>query len=128
MAAFVEPFLQEGVRFIGACCGSTPAHIEAIGKQIKTISLPPKKEEQLTRLTSRSKLVTLGSTTLPRLIGERINPTARKSIAQALQENKWSIILDEAFSKMNKVQIFDLNVGLPVAEAELLVQGSDSYK
>lgn len=125
MAAFVEPFLQEGVRFIGACCGSTPAHIEAIGKQIKTISLPPKKEEQLTYLTSRSKLVTLGSTTLPRLIGERINPTARKSIAQALRKNKWSIILDEAFQQNEQgADLLDLNVGLPGAnEAELLVQG-----
>jgi 5-methyltetrahydrofolate--homocysteine methyltransferase len=35
MAAFVPCYLEQGVRIIGGCCGSTPAHIRAIGNQMR---------------------------------------------------------------------------------------------
>ncbi len=38
MAAFARRFLDQGVRIIGGCCGSTPAHIAAIAKMVKTDS------------------------------------------------------------------------------------------
>ncbi len=33
MAAYVEKFLRLGVRYIGGCCGTTPAHIKAISEE-----------------------------------------------------------------------------------------------
>jgi 5-methyltetrahydrofolate--homocysteine methyltransferase len=35
MAEFAEKMKGEGVKFIGACCGSTPAHIRAMSKALK---------------------------------------------------------------------------------------------
>ena len=130
MASFVEGFLQLGVKFIGACCGSTPEHIRAISEKLSMLS-PSKQDSTLTkksfptRLASRTKIITMGTSELPRLIGERINPTARKSIAQAFRENKWDLILQEAFEQVEKgADLLDLNVGLPgFDEGDLLIAG-----
>lgn len=35
MAAYVGPFLAAGVRVIGGCCGSTPAHIAAVSAVVR---------------------------------------------------------------------------------------------
>lgn len=150
MAEFVHPFLQLGVRLIGACCGSTPAHLQAMGEKVLTFN-----EKMATshatetgtatvtataaatneagnhsfpltaRLASRTKVVSLGTGALPRLIGERINPTARKAIAQAFRESKWDLILQEGYEQVEKgAQLLDLNVGVPgLDQGELLLQG-----
>ncbi|MEG3069815.1 MAG: homocysteine S-methyltransferase family protein [Candidatus Syntrophopropionicum ammoniitolerans] len=34
MARFAEPFRALGVNLLGACCGSTPAHIKAMGEAL----------------------------------------------------------------------------------------------
>jgi 5-methyltetrahydrofolate--homocysteine methyltransferase len=129
MASFVEGFLQLGVKFIGACCGSTPEHIRVMSEKLSTLSLPKQettstKKSFPTRLTSRTKIITIGTDELPRVIGERINPTARKSIAQAFRENKWELILQEAFGQVEKgADLLDLNVGLPgFDEGDLLIE------
>jgi 5-methyltetrahydrofolate--homocysteine methyltransferase len=35
MAAFVPDLIAAGANIIGACCGSTPAHISAIAAKVK---------------------------------------------------------------------------------------------
>jgi 5-methyltetrahydrofolate--homocysteine methyltransferase len=133
MASFVEPFAKLGVRLLGACCGSTPEHIRAMAE--KLADLPPSlfqenrvleaKRQFPTRLASRTKSVSLGMGELPRLIGERINPTARKVISQAFRDGKWDLILQEGYDQAEKgANILDLNVGVPgLDEGELLVNG-----
>ncbi|HHY06759.1 MAG TPA: dihydropteroate synthase [Clostridia bacterium] len=130
MASFIEDFLQLGVKFMGACCGSTPEHILAMKEKLNSLpTAKPKnactKKSFPTRLASRTKVITMGTNELPRLIGERINPTARKSIAQAFRENKWDLILQEAFEQIEKgADLLDLNVGLPGSnEGDLLPEG-----
>lgn len=140
MAEFVHPFLRLGVRLIGACCGSTPAHLQAMGEKVHTFHENMATSEATgtkaataslaaisltTRLASRTRVITLGSAELPRLIGERINPTARKAIAQAFRESKWELILQEGYEQVEKgAQLLDLNVGVPgLDQGELLPQG-----
>lgn len=140
MAEFVHPFLRLGVRLIGACCGSTPAHLQAMGEKIhtfhenmatseatgiKTATASLAATPLTTHLASRTRVIALGSAELPRLIGERINPTARKAIAQAFRESKWELILQEGYEQVEKgAQLLDLNVGVPgLDQGELLRQG-----
>lgn len=133
MAAFVHPFLDLGVRFLGACCGSTPEHIGAMNNKVQERSFKSRENITIistpkifpTRLASRTKVISLGGNELPRLIGERINPTARKDIAQAFRENKWERIIQEGYEQMERgAQLLDFNVGLPEAnEGALLSEG-----
>ncbi len=39
LAAYARELVESGVTLIGACCGSTPAHIRAIAKAIKNVSV-----------------------------------------------------------------------------------------
>jgi 5-methyltetrahydrofolate--homocysteine methyltransferase len=36
MATFARRYLERGARVIGGCCGSTPRHVEAMAKEVKT--------------------------------------------------------------------------------------------
>lgn len=127
MASFVEPFRQAGVNLIGACCGSTPAHTKAMVAALRSTQplAGPAVKSNATRLASRSKLVEIGSTCLPVIIGERINPTARKAVAQAYHEGNWDFVVQEGLAQIEAgAHLLDLNVGVPgLEEAILLKQG-----
>ncbi|PKM87945.1 MAG: 5-methyltetrahydrofolate--homocysteine methyltransferase [Firmicutes bacterium HGW-Firmicutes-12] len=124
-ASFVEPFRQAGVNLIGSCCGSTPEHTRAMVKALSssgpiTTSIP---NSTPTLLASRSKIVALGSHTLPLIIGERINPTARKAIAQAFRDNNWDMITQEGFAQVEAgAELLDLNVGVPGLDEGVLLK------
>lgn len=125
MASFVEEFRHIGVNLIGACCGSTPQHIKAMAVNLQSRE-PHKKIPQAdafpTRLASRSKVVSLGKQKLPIIIGERLNPTARKAIAQAYRDKNWDFIMQEGLTQSEAgAQVLDLNVGVPGEDEGLLL-------
>lgn len=125
MASYVESFRLAGVSLIGACCGSTPAHIKAMYQALNSpqpLFSKGQAEDFPTRLASRTKTVLLGKNELPLIIGERINPTARKTIAQAFKEGNWSLIIQEGKSQLaNGAQLLDLNVGIPGCDESILL-------
>ncbi|MDD2553206.1 MAG: homocysteine S-methyltransferase family protein, partial [Desulfotomaculaceae bacterium] len=128
MARFTEPFRNLGVNLIGACCGSTPAHIKAMGEALSAREPAPLPEQEgppATRLASRSRAVTLGSKELPVLIGERINPSARKAVAEALRQQNWDFIIQEGALQLDAgALLLDLNTGLAGGdETRLLPEG-----
>lgn len=124
MAAYVEAFRLAGVNLIGACCGTTPEHIQAMAQALKNPQpiFSKSVEDFPTRLASRTRTVSLGKNELPLIIGERINPTARKAIAQAFKEGNWSLITQEGKSQLaNGAQVLDLNVGVPSCDESILL-------
>ena len=128
MAAYIEKFRQAGVNLIGACCGSTPDHIRAMSAAFASrspVSPSPPSGHVCTRLASRSRVVSFGGNRPPVIIGERINPTARPTIAQALREGRWDIITQEGSVQVEAgAALLDLNVGLAGAdESGLLAEG-----
>ncbi len=132
MAAFVEPFISLGVNLIGACCGSTPEHIRAMSEKMSgaiTAQKPWQASglaiECPTRLASRTKVLKLGQKETPVIIGERINPTARKLIAEAYRSENWSVLTQEGLSQIEAgAPLLDINVGVPgLNESHLLVEG-----
>lgn len=115
MADFVSKMLSLGVRWLGGCCGTTPEHISAMVQASghwngQMLSEPNKLPSCL---ASRSKTIQLGHTLPPRLIGERINPTARKSLAAALQEGSYSKLVQEGILQAAAgADLLDVNAGL----------------
>jgi len=48
------------------------------------------------------------------IIGERINPTGRPSLAEALKKDDWELIRQEAISQVEQgAAVIDVNVGVP---------------
>ncbi len=111
-AAEVKSLVKAGVRVVGGCCGTTPAYIRALKEQTKDLSPLPLQDKGRTVISSYTHALTFGEA--PRLIGERINPTGKKRLKQALIENDLEYILSEGVSQQEKgVHVLDVNVGLP---------------
>jgi 5-methyltetrahydrofolate--homocysteine methyltransferase len=75
-----------------------------------------------TVLRSRSKTVTIGPGHPFCVIGERINPTGRKSFAQELRDGDLSTVTVDALAQIDAgADMLDINAGIPlVDEPELL--------
>lgn len=111
-ARWMAKMAEKGACVIGGCCGTTPAHIEAMVKACKNIKIKPPVYKEHTLVSSYGGAVTLGE--IPVIIGERINPTGKKRFKQALQEHDIDYILKEGITQQEKgAHILDVNVGLP---------------
>lgn len=121
-AADVAALVAMGVRCIGGCCGTTPAHIAALTEKTRGASPLPIKEKSDTLVSSYTHAVAFGE--LPVLIGERINPTGKKRFKEALLARDIGYILNEGLSEEAAgAEILDVNVGLPdIDEAALLTE------
>ena len=59
-------------------------------------------------------MVIIGSSTLPKIIGERINPTARKKLAEDMKEGSFALVQAEAQAQQEAgAHLLDINIGAP---------------
>ncbi|MBQ6893315.1 MAG: homocysteine S-methyltransferase family protein [Clostridia bacterium] len=116
----VKFLIEKGVRVAGGCCGTTPEYIKALSCKVNGLKPVSVADKNLSVVSSYTHAVVLGKS--PILIGERINPTGKKRLKQALKENDIDYILSEAINQQDKgVHILDVNVGLPeIDEVEML--------
>jgi len=119
-ATELEALMKQGLRIVGGCCGTTPEYIKEVTE--KTAGLEPiaLSGKQITMVSSYTHAVVFAKE--PILIGERINPTGKKRLKQALKENDMDYILSEGVAQQEKgVHILDVNVGLPeIDEGKML--------
>ncbi len=117
MTAYHDRMLELGVRIIGGCCGTTPNHIRAIREALNGKNRPfrvPCNNTSVTFLSSRTGYVAIGGEYPAAIIGERINPTGKKTFAAELREGKISYIRREALEQVEAgATLLDVNVGLP---------------
>lgn len=101
-----------GARVVGGCCGTSPRYIQELKAACRDIFPMPIKEKGLTVISSYTHAVYFGEN--PVLIGERINPTGKKRLKQALKEDDLSYVLGEAVKQEERgAHALDVNVGLP---------------
>lgn len=119
-AASMAEIAQGGAWMIGGCCGTTPSHIAAMTARCKKIAPTAPEKHNFTVVSSYAKAVFFGEK--PVLIGERINPTGKSRLKQALRENDMDYILREGITQQeNGADILDVNVGLPeINETDLM--------
>lgn len=119
-AASMERMARRGARLLGGCCGTTPAHLEAMVKICRDLPPLPVTQKKQTLVSSYSKTVEIGEK--PVIIGERINPTGKKLMKQALREKDLTYVVREGLmQKDHGAHILDVNVGLPeIDEKEMM--------
>ncbi len=111
-AEAMEQFLPYQVAFMGGCCGTTPAHIHALKTKMVETQVSTRQVAVRGYLSCRDHVVTFGGDTLPKMIGERINPTARKKLAQALRDGDYDLIEQDAEAQVEAgAHVLDINVG-----------------
>ena len=111
-ARIMQEVVKEGVCVIGGCCGTTPEHIKKLVEECKELPLREIEKKHDTIVSSYGQAVILDD--MPRIIGERINPTGKKKFKEALKNEDMDYILKEAITQQDKgAHILDVNVGLP---------------
>lgn len=122
-AAAIGKMLQKGVRIIGGCCGTNPDFISKLRELVDTIPVVNPAPRRVTAVTSGSQTVILNDGL--HLIGERINPTGKKRLKEALRNNEISYLLKEALKQVEAgADILDVNVGLPEIDESAMMQRS----
>ena len=83
-------FADIGVSYLGGCCGTTPEHLHALIKELENKpTVTPPKVKPFTALTCRTGVVYVGDNYAPVKIGERINPTGRKTLREDIQKGSF---------------------------------------
>ena len=119
-ASYMSEIAKIGVSFLGGCCGTTPEHITAMIEKTKNIPDSVPEYKSLTVATSGSESAEFGAKSL--VIGERINPTGKKLLKEALRNNDMDYVIREGITQRDcGAHILDVNVGLPdIDEKEML--------
>ena len=118
--------LGTGTRIIGGCCGTTPEHIAALRRLLDEGNwlheMTPRYCPSFV-VTSAQELVELvpGDSKIA-LIGERINPTGKPRLKEALMTGAYDLAVSEAVAQVEAgADILDVNAGVPgIDEARVL--------
>ena len=117
MTAYHDRMIALGVRVIGGCCGTTPAHIRVMKDALSGRHhswAPPAESGGVTLLSSRAGWSGVGGDNKTAIIGERINPTGKKLYSQELSDGKVAYIRREALEQVEMgATLLDINVGAP---------------
>lgn len=102
---------QAGAWLLGGCCGTTPEHIRAMVAACREVTPAPVSPVTETWISSGSEAVCLDHG--PVIIGERINPTGKKRMQEALRTGDVNYLLKEAVNQSAAgAAVLDVNVGL----------------
>lgn len=111
-ADIIEDFAHQGfLNIVGGCCGTTPAHIEAISKIIQKIK--PRKIPSIEKACRLSGLepLTIDKDSLFVNVGERTNVTGSLKFADLIRNENYSAALEVAREQvLNGAQIIDINM------------------
>lgn len=104
-------YLNMGVNILGGCCGTTPRHIAALKKLIEGKKPLKRRVNVPAAVCSASRLVPLDRV---RIIGERINPTGKKAMKEALLKGDMGYVAARAVEQAEAgADILDVNAGVP---------------
>lgn len=112
---------EKGALILGGCCGTNYEYISKTVEKCKSVFPVPVTEKDFTVVSSGNRSCIIGK--VPAVIGERINPTGKKALKQALLNGDMDIILNEAVAQAEAgAHILDVNMGLPeINEMEYMV-------
>ena len=80
-------------------------------------------EDLITILKSKTKTVKIHRDLATVIIGERINPTGRKAVLEALQAGNFDIVRKDAIDQVAAgAAVLDINAGVPGADEPVLIQ------
>ncbi|WP_346695212.1 homocysteine S-methyltransferase family protein [Thermophilibacter mediterraneus] len=112
-AAAVAGMLDAGVTIVGGCCGTTPAHVAALRALLDGREPAFRAARDCFAVAGPQRLVSLEEGQVG-VIGERINPTGKRLMKEALRSGNHDRVISEAISQERSgAQILDVNAGLP---------------
>ncbi|MBS5331772.1 MAG: homocysteine S-methyltransferase family protein [Subdoligranulum variabile] len=120
-AAEMKEYAAIGVSMVGGCCGTTPAFIAKLHVTFSPLAPADKIPIRRSCLCTPVRFVEVNGITV---VGERINPTGKKRLQQALRDGDSAYPCTQAVAQAEAgAQVLDVNAGLPgIDEAATLEQ------
>ncbi|HSQ88519.1 homocysteine S-methyltransferase family protein [Romboutsia sp.] len=115
----VKKFITVGTSIIGGCCGTNPSFISKISQNLHNLKMVNIEKKNSCVVCSPSKYIEIKS---PTVIGERLNPTGRKLLKEALKNGNFDYIINLGLEQISGgAEILNVNVGLPdIDEAKMM--------
>ena len=122
-----EALLDAGATVVGGCCGTSPDYIARIRALVSTRTpMPPQSRDvhAFAVCSAQKTLVMQVGKPYANIIGERINPTGKKRLKEALRSGDFDYAVGEALDQAELgADALDVNVGLPeLDEPRVLVE------
>lgn len=115
-ARTMAEFVQMGVRVVGGCCGTGPAHIAALVAAVSALPLPPTPawtQQPVPYLASNLGAMSLHQEPRPLLIGERINTQGSKQAREIILAERYDAVVELAEQQVaNGAHVLDVCVAL----------------
>ena len=119
----IDSLVEAGVNIVSCGSGIKPDDICMIADSVKGKKVNCRKNEIPFRITSRTSTVKIGNSLPFVKIGERINPTGRKSLAGSISEGRTDLIVKEAISQYKHgADALDVNIGVPMTDEVQMMQ------
>ena len=122
----VAEMIEDGVGVVGGCCGTTPGHMRLLKQLIEGRTPQLRHHDPAMYVTSAQSCVTLPvAGHRIAVIGERINPTGKKRLQQALRDGDLDYVVSQGISQQEQgADILDVNVGLPEIDEVKMIQAA----
>lgn len=123
----MDTIIQMGATILGGCCGTNPDFIKGISELIECYQQPVKRNfTPHCALTSGQEAV-IFETNSPRIavIGERINPTGKPKLKDALRAGNLDYLVGQAVEQRDAgADLLDVNVGLPEIDEPVVLEAA----
>ena len=125
-AQAVAGMIEDGVDIVGGCCGTTPSHMRLLKQLIEGRTPQVRHHDPAMYVTSAQSCVSLPvAGHRIAVIGERINPTGKKRLQQALRDGDLDYVVSQGISQQEQgADILDVNVGLPEIDEVKMIQAA----
>jgi 5-methyltetrahydrofolate--homocysteine methyltransferase len=111
-AKSIAKMARMGARIFGGCCGTDPSFIAAAKAALANLKPKKTKPRIVTAVAGATHAVIFDEGV--KVIGERINPTGKKLLKEALLKKDFDYVASEAVSQKDAgADILDVNVGVP---------------
>ncbi len=120
MAAALAEFVRDfGVRVVGGCCGTTPAHLAAVVTAVREAAQSgvtarrPHASTHAPRVSSAMRAITLHQDPPPLLVGERVNAQGSRRVKRLLLADDYDGIVGVAREQVESgAHVLDVCVAL----------------
>ena len=107
----MREYAATGISMVGGCCGTTPEYIAKLKETFNPLTPAQKIPIRRSCLCTPVRFVDVTGITV---VGERINPTGKKRLQQALREGDSSYPCAQAVAQAEAgAEVLDVNAGLP---------------
>ncbi len=118
-STIMAKYVEQGIAIVGGCCGTDYSYIKLLRQKIQKNAVAIY-QKNISRLCSGTKYLHLNK---PIIVGERINPTGKKLMKQAILDNDFSYIESQAVEQVEAgASVLDINMGVPNIDEPLMME------